>query len=199
MRLFFSGPRILGIRPGISFGAEDFGGTRRRTQRPAGEPMGSFVYVVRGDHNLVKVGVTTNPRARLTTLRTSSAFPIDYSYIAVAPDNSGPLIEGAAHALLERHCVNGEWFDVAPEMAVAALSAAAHNLGRPLLQVSLDNADQILQVCADGGQWPPMDDGYLFGSLPGIIKWPLRILVAIPAGIVLGLAISILGAIFYKP
>jgi hypothetical protein len=63
MRLFFSGPRILGIRPGISFGAEDlFGGRRRWTQRPIGEPMtGSFVYVVRGGRNLVKIGTTTLP------------------------------------------------------------------------------------------------------------------------------------------
>jgi hypothetical protein len=198
MRLFFRGPRIFGIRPGISFGAEDFGGTRRRTQA-AGEPMtGSFVYVVRGDHNLVKIGVTRNPRARLASLRTASAFPVVYSYIAFT-DNSGPMIEGAAHTLLERHRTNGEWFDVAPEMAVAALSAAAHNMRRPLLQVSLENADQILRVVASGGQLPPADDGYLFGGLPGIIKWPLRILVAIPAGIVLGLALSILGAIFDKP
>ena len=197
MRFFFSSPRILGIRPGISFGAEDFGGTRRRTQAAADETMtGSFVYVVRGGHNLVKIGVTRNPRARLASLRTAAAFPIDYSYIAFT-DNSGPMIEGAAHTLLERHRTNGEWFDVAPEMAVAALSAAAHNMRRPLLQVSLENADQILRVVASGAQLPPAgDDGYLFGSLPGIIKWPLRILVAIPAGIALGLALSILAAIF---
>jgi hypothetical protein len=88
---------------------------------------------------------------------------------------------------------------LAPEMAVAALSAAAHNMGRPLLQVSLENADQILRVVASSAQLPPVDDGYLFGSLPGKIKWPLRILVAIPAGIVLGLALSILAAIFDKP
>jgi hypothetical protein len=200
MRLFFSGPRILGIRPGISFGAEDlFGGRRKRTQAAAAEPMtGSFVYVVRGDHNVVKIGVTRNPRARLASLRTASAFPIEYSYIAFT-DNCGPMIEGAAHTLLERYRINGEWYDVAPEMAVAALSAAAHNMGRPLLQVSLDNADQILKVVASGGQLPTADDGWLFGGLPSIIKWPLRIIVAIPAGIVLGLALSILAAIFDKP
>jgi hypothetical protein len=196
MRVFFSGPRILGIRPGISFGAEDLLGSRRRqTQRPACEPMtGSFVYVVRGDHNLVKIGTTTNPRARLAQLRTSSAFPIDYSYIAVTPDNSGPLIEGAAHDLLDRHRLNGEWFDVAPEMAVAALSAAAHKLNRPLLQVSLDNADQILRITGYG-QLPSADDGWLFGGLPGIIKWPLRIIVSLICSVILLGALSLLIAI----
>jgi hypothetical protein len=196
MRLFFRGPRILGIRPRISFGAEDLFGSRRRpTQRAVGEPMaGSFIYVVRGDHNLVKVGTTTNPRARLASLRTNSAFPIDYSYIAVTPDNSGPLIVRAAHALLKRQRVNGEWFDVAPENAVAALNGAALKLGQPLLQVTLDNADQILRITGYG-QLPPADDGYLFGGMPGIFKWPLRIIVGLICGVILLGALSLLFAI----
>jgi hypothetical protein len=197
MRVFFSGPRILGIRPGISFGAEDlFGGRRSRTRAASGEPMtGSFVYVVRGDHNLVKIGVTTNPRARLASLRTGSAFPIDFSYIAVTPGEAAP-IERAAHALLDRHRLNGEWFDVAPELAVAALNGAAHKLGRPLLQVTLDNADQILRITGWGGQLPPADDGYLFGGLPGIIKWPLRIIGGTICGVILAGALLLIGAIF---
>ena len=44
------------------------------------------------------------------------------------------------------------------------------------LQITLDNADQILRITGYG-QLPPADHGYLFGSLPGIIKWPLRIIV----------------------
>ena len=131
MRVFFSGPRILGIRPGISFGPEDFGGSRKRTQRPAaGEPIaGSFVYVVRGDHNLVKIGTTTDPRARLASPRTASAFPIDYSYIAVTPDNSGPLIEGAAHDLLDRHVPVEQFVPAAPH---DPHRAAAHLIKQPV-------------------------------------------------------------------
>ena len=195
MRLFFSGPRILGIRPGISFGAEDlFGGHRRPTQRPAGEPMtGSFVYVVRGDHNLVKIGTTTDPRARLASLRTASAFPIDYSYIAVTPDNSGPVIVRAAHTRLKRHRINGEWFGVAPENAVAALNGAARRLGKPLLQV---NADRILRIASGGDRLPPADDGYLFGSLPGAIKYPLRIVIGAICGVILVGVFFLLSAIF---
>jgi hypothetical protein len=152
MRVFFMGPRIFGIRPGISFGAEDFGRVRR-TQRGPGEPMtGGFVYVVRGDHNLIKVGVTTNPRARLASLRTGSAFPIEYAYIAVTPGDSGAEIESAAQTLLEKHRCNGEWFDGQPEMAVAALAGAAHKLGHPLLPVTLETSDQILRIASAGGQ-----------------------------------------------
>jgi len=104
MRFFFSGPRILGIRPGISFGANEL--LRLATkpkQNTPGEPMaGSFLYVIRGDHNLVKIGVSTNPNARLAQLRTASAFPIDFSYIAVTP-GTGYDIEAGAHEMLKSH------------------------------------------------------------------------------------------------
>ena len=63
---------------------------------------GSFLYVIRGDHNMVKVGVTTNPSARLASLRTGSAFPIDFDYIAVTP-STGFDIEAGAHAMLKSH------------------------------------------------------------------------------------------------
>jgi hypothetical protein len=96
---------------------------------------GSFLYVVRGDHNVVKVGVTTNPNARLASLRTGSAFPIDFDYIAVTP-GTGFDIEAGAHEMLKSHRCNAEWFDVPPEMAVAAIAGAAHKLGQPILPVT---------------------------------------------------------------
>jgi hypothetical protein len=166
MRFFFSGPRIFGIRPGIILGAEDFGRGRGTQRAPAAEPMtGGFVYVVRGDHNMIKVGVTTNPRARLASLRTGSAFPIDYAYLAVTPGESRTEIETATHALLDKHRCNGEWFDIAPEMAVAAIAGAAHKLGQPILPVTLDAADEILRISSAGGTEPPkwrLEDSALF-------------------------------------
>jgi hypothetical protein len=196
MRFFFFGPRILGIRPGISFSANDLlrlVATKPKQNKP-GEPMtGSFLYVIRGDHNMVKVGVTTNPSARLASLRTGSAFPIDYAYLAVSSGDPAE-IEAAAHTLLAKHRCNGEWFDVQPEMAVAAIAGAAHTLGHPLLPVTLDVSDQILQI-ASGTASAPKDDGYAFGTLPGFIKWPLRIILGGFAGVVLALAMMLLSAI----
>src|SRR5258707_14792935 len=157
MRFFLIGPRILGIRPGISIGANELLrlATRPKQNKPS-EPMtGSFLYVIRGDHNMCKVGVTTNPSARLAQLRTASAFPIDFSYIAVTP-GTGFGIEQGAHAMLASHRCNGEWFDVPPEMAVAAIAGAAHKLNQPLLPVTAEVANQILQICAqqDAGDAP---------------------------------------------
>lgn len=155
MRFFFTGPRIMGIRPGISLGASDFAPRRARATHGApAEPMtGSFVYVIRGDHNMVKIGVSTNPTARLATLRTASAFPIDFAYIAATP-GQGYDIEAGAHEMLKSHRVNGEWFDIAPEMAVAAIAGAAHKLRQPLMETSPEGVEQILAIATGRAPMP---------------------------------------------
>jgi hypothetical protein len=127
MRFFFVLPGIFGVRTVVE-----------QNWRPPGEPSSTvaaeFVYVVTGDHDLVKIGITTNPKARLASLRTGSPFPIDFAYVATV---EGPAIdiEQRAHASLARHRCQGEWFDVVPEVAVGAVAAAAHALGRQISQV----------------------------------------------------------------
>jgi hypothetical protein len=197
MRFFFMGPRIFGIRPGISFGANELLrlATKPKQNKP-GEPItGSFLYVIRGDHNLVKVGVTTNPTARLASLRTGSAFPIDFSYIAVTP-GTGFDIEQGAHAMLASHRCNGEWFDVQPEIAVAAIAGAAHKLNQPLLPVTADVAEQILQIAANGSG-PPSN--YLFDGLPWWLRWPLQIVCGAICGVVAFVAFAFLYLIATSP
>jgi hypothetical protein len=147
MRVFFSGPRIAGIRPGVSFGPEDF---RKLRAKPAAGPIdASFVYVIRGDHNLTKIGVTTNPSARLASLRTASAFPIDYAYIGMMPDNTGYALEKATHLALDRFRCNGEWFDVAPQNAVATVCEAARRCGLPApIPMTKDQVDLTLRLAS---------------------------------------------------
>lgn len=149
MRLFFTGPRILGVRPGVSFNATELtGGSLKRA--PGQQITGAFVYVVRGDHNMVKIGVTTNPDARLSQLRTGSAFPIEYAWLGVTP-GTGYDIEQAAHTALASHRCHGEWFDVPPEQAVAAVAAVAFKLEQPIAAVRPEDAAQILRISAQGG------------------------------------------------
>ena len=57
--------------------------------------------------------------------------------------------------MLASHRCIGEWFDVQPEIAVAALAGAAHKLNQPLLPVTADVAEQILKICHDGGTAAP--------------------------------------------
>ena len=192
MRFFFIGPRILGIRPGISFGLNELLRLANKPKQKPGEPMtGSFLYVIRGDHQMVKIGVSTNPSARLGSLRTASAFPIDFSYIAVTP-GTGFDIEAGAHEMLKGHRCSGEWFDVPPEMAVAAIAGAAHKLGQPILPVTAEVANQILQIAANSSG-PASNNKYLFDGLP----WPLRLPLQIVGGAVCGVIIYAALALMY--
>jgi hypothetical protein len=191
MRFFFTGPRIFGIRPGISFGASDLLRLATKPHRKPAEPItGSFLYVIRGDHNMVKVGVSTNPNARIGQLRTASAFPIDFSYLAVTP-GTGFDIEAGAHTMLASHRCSGEWFDVQPEIAVAAIAGAAHKLGQPLLPVTADVAEQILRIAANGSG-PSSNNTYLFDGLPWWLRLPLQIVFGAICGVVAFVAFAFL-------
>jgi hypothetical protein len=59
VRLWLAGPRLFRgmVRPGISFGPEDL----RSRKPPPRRQLQSFIYVVRGDHDSVKIGVTKDP------------------------------------------------------------------------------------------------------------------------------------------
>jgi hypothetical protein len=105
MRFYLSGPRILGIRPGVSFDANDL---RRfaAPSAPRAAVQGSFVYVVKGDHGRVKIGVSTDPSSRLASLQTGSPFPLEFAFVGVSPGN-GYDIEAAAHAMLGHMRVSG--------------------------------------------------------------------------------------------
>ncbi len=144
MRLWFSGPRIMGIRTGISIPLNQ---QRRPAQKSVGKAIDNsgFLYVVRGDHNLTKIGVTTNPRARLAQLKTASAFPVDFAFLGVTP-GPGYDIEKEAHRLLDNRRVNGEWFDVSPEVAIGAVMSAAGKLGQPVTVCTLETVDKAFAM-----------------------------------------------------
>ncbi len=126
MRFYLFGPRFFGIRPGISFQPSDLSALRATASRS------SYVYVINGDHDHVKIGVTKNPPERLTQLQTSSSRKLAYAFIA--PTSGDPyVIEREAHVMLDRYRLNGEWFDVPPELAIAAVTGAAAKLGQSLI------------------------------------------------------------------
>lgn len=142
MRFWLSGPRLFGglIRPGVSFGgARSFG----RSGATLNGGTGGFCYVIRGTHGYVKIGSSNDPYGRLSSLQTGSPFPLDVvSTVPVAYDAAE--IEHAAHDLLDRHRVLNEWFAVTPEIATAAIYAAADRVGRSLrpLDPSAPNSRQ---------------------------------------------------------
>jgi hypothetical protein len=136
MRFWISGPHILGIRPGISFRPGEFsrGPSPRNRARRAGfirQLQGSFIYIIRGDHGLLKIGISSNPSARLAQLRTASAVPLTIAYVG-ALRCDGYAVEAEAHRTLAGYRLEGEWFNCPVDMAVAAIAVAAHRLGEPI-------------------------------------------------------------------
>ena len=99
-------------------------------------PVQTFIYVIRGDYNMVKIGVSSNPDARCAALQTGSPYRIELWFAAPVTGNAYG-VESEAHDILVSNGVpmNGEWFDVTPELAIAAIRTAADKLGQPLFKV----------------------------------------------------------------
>jgi hypothetical protein len=148
MRFWFYGPRIAGIRTGISIGPEDFARARQpRSAATTNDPNESFLYVVKSDSGLCKIGISSNPNARLAQLRSASAVPLEFAWIGAPKDNT-VAIEREAHAMLDKYRRGGEWFAISPDAAVGAVHAAAYRLGQPVLDLDAGKAEQIRQIVA---------------------------------------------------
>ncbi len=85
------------------------------------------MYVIEGP-SAVKVGVARVPTDRLAQLQTGNPDPLRLVWsMPIAGD--AYAVEAEAHSMLERHRLNGEWFAIPTEVAVAAVSGAAFRLG----------------------------------------------------------------------
>jgi hypothetical protein len=182
MRLFFLGPRLFGglIRPGISLGPNDF--RSRRSGRPP--PIeGAFIYLITGPPGMVKVGVTTDPRGRLATLQTGSAYPLKFAAIMATP-GTGYVVEARIHEILQAYRASGEWFRVSPTRTLFAIRQALDELEEPALSVSLEQADDILAIARSApvgsatpswvySWWIPIGGGVLTFALT--LYWLLKL------------------------
>jgi hypothetical protein len=176
MRFFFFGPRILGIRPGISLGASDFRrafGSTTSTVRGRGAMTGSFVYVIEGHAGHHKIGVSTDPIARLAQLQTGSPVPLRFAYIGVT-SNSGYEIEQSAHALLDAHRKEGEWFLVPASIAIGATIEAANRLSQPIQQVQPEMVPEIIRLSTQ-----PLPDPNAPSAARRALEWTIFAVVAI--------------------
>jgi len=148
MRLLLFGPRIFGLRTGLSLGREDFAKlTQPRSAAAANDPNESFLYVIKSDSGLCKIGISANPNARLAQLRSASAVPLEFAWIGAPKDNT-VAIEREAHSMLDKYRRGGEWFAISPDAAVGAIHAAAYRLAQPVLDLDAAKAEQIRQIAA---------------------------------------------------
>lgn len=102
------------------------GHTRRVTQidpAPPRERRLAMVYVVGAVGHPIKIGVAVDPESRLAKLQTGSPARLVLHYAVSVLDAFG--VERASHATLSAHRLEGEWFDVSPEVAIEVVQRAA--------------------------------------------------------------------------
>ena len=79
-----------------------------------------YVYIISGRYQ--KIGHSRSPRGRLAQFQTASPYKIDIIFQVEC--ERALVAERKAHEALAEHRLNGEWFDVAQEVAVEAVKAA---------------------------------------------------------------------------
>jgi hypothetical protein len=112
---------------------------------------GGFIYVIRDNHGFLKIGVSSNPNARVAQLRAGSAVPLTIVY-AGALRCDGYAIESAAHETLAKYRLEGEWFNCPADMAVAVIGAAAHRLGEPIASIEPARIEDVVRGVAMSNQ-----------------------------------------------
>lgn len=90
-------------------------------ESPARPTRKHAVYVV-GCAGRIKIGIATNVRARISTMRTGNPVPITLIWSVFTED--ALEIEQRAHAILGVYRISGEWFECSRQEAIGAVSTA---------------------------------------------------------------------------
>jgi hypothetical protein len=149
MRFFLFGPRILGVRPGVSFSPKDFQRGARGSRASDNHMTGGFVYVIKNTSGAHKIGSSRDPITRIADLQTGSSETLDFAYIGVAPEGAYTRIERAAHDLLVDQKipnVGQEWFRVPASIAIGAVIEVSNRLGLPIQQVQPQHVPEIVRL-----------------------------------------------------
>ena len=90
---------------------------------------GFYVYAMKlglGDLPIIKVGHSKNPKTRLQSILTSSAFPVTLQYVSMAFDtrDTALMAERDFHRQFDQYRMNGEWFSLLDGSGVDSLEYA---------------------------------------------------------------------------
>lgn len=83
-----------------------------------------YVYVVENEvTGSVKVGVSSNPKKRLSTLQTGTEHRLNLVHVS---DATIVASEKKVHELLNESCIRGEWFNVSTDAAISTVSCVVN-------------------------------------------------------------------------
>ena len=164
-----------------------------------------FVYVICSEQGLVRLGSSSDPRAMLNRLRRGASYKLHMVYLGLTRADMALKIEMAAKDALDQRRIQPAWFDCAPAQAVAAIQAAARDLGYGIIPTDLEAVNDVehkvppVALARIGltpsrqGPWQAITAGLLAASLllaairmsPGLYLHPL-----IDLGVLLATIIS---------
>jgi len=122
--------------------------------------MTRSIYVIASQTGPIKVGIASHVRRRLSTLNTASSVPLSLAYSAETEADVA-AIEQRAHEILEASRLNGEWFGVSAEEAVAAVLQAAEEMAAVLVVPSTSVGTKRERVITKRLGRPPVDSEQL--------------------------------------
>lgn len=83
-----------------------------------------YVYVVENEvTGSVKVGVSSSPKKRLSTLQTGTEHKLNLVHVS---DATAVVSEKKVHELLNESCIREEWFNVSTDAAISAVSCVVN-------------------------------------------------------------------------
>lgn len=85
----------------------------------------AVIYLVRASNGMVKIGMTSNPRARLAGLQTGSPLQLSIVHRRSVPTPRARTAEKRIHHTLRAHRAHGEWFSCPIPKAIAEIDRTA--------------------------------------------------------------------------
>lgn len=104
-----------------------------------------FVYMLRSEHGLIKLGSCTDPLTSITQLRKAAPYRLHIDYLGFTRADLAAEVENVAKTMLQRHSAHARWFDCEPEVAVAAIQTAAKRLGYGMIQTNLEGVEEVMR------------------------------------------------------
>lgn len=99
----------------------------------------SCIYFMSTPDGLCKIGVAKEPKERLKYLQTGNPqrITLEGAWEIEPPIGTARDVERELHSMLSEHRAHGEWFRVAPDVAMMLFKSACEKLAEPVESVEL--------------------------------------------------------------
>lgn len=151
MNLRIEGSKIRRVRPGQGSPYEGASAQKKKSSlfpKRIAAPSVGFIYVVRSEHGLIKIGSTTKPAVALAKLSKDTPFRLEVEFLCFLRADCYIQVEKLALAAMEPHRVNASWFGCDPETAAAEILASAKNHDARAFTTSLVEMEESLRQAA---------------------------------------------------